>query len=249
MTKTLFNKIQESVNYSTLSSDPELAWLDIFDTCMIVAKSSIDSGNKGKQLIGYKAIIDALNLANKALGLDISLPNSPSSTSVASGKMNLGALGYDLRATRNLLEKKRDSDRFVNAIRQRQSPDNKIESEDILLISNHTLVAIHPRLQALRNSVANVEMDEKKKNKLFDILNEFERELNTKSVSKSLALRNLAMVGAIIVGTTTFLAEAPAALQTLGEIQAHLGTEIQDAETLKEISQESKPALPAPKEV
>ncbi|WP_120499525.1 hypothetical protein [Roseovarius sp. EL26] len=238
----MLDKFLDSISSEILSEEPREAWLSIFDAGEQFFGEKLRSNVDVVKLQAFSDFILALRIAANELSLEIALPVQPVE------ETNLKEIGYILKSSARVIREQLATERFKSSLRSRGKVNN-IPADDVLKISNTTLINIHPKLQSLRSSVVQISMEEDKREKLLELLNSFERELNSKEISKSGSLKIFATVGAIILGTTTFLAEAPDALETIGEITAQLGVEINAAEEVARLEHVEQLLLSGPTDV
>lgn len=228
----MLNTFLDNVDFSALPEDPPEAWVELHAQIIDLCEPNFRERKAIDRRKTIDSIIDVLQLAADTLKVEISLP--------IKDEFNTTLAIASIRDFGSQLKDELKREAFVDALSNRHK-ERAFLSDEMLEISNATLVAIHPKLQSLRTSVVSINMNEKKRAALLDLLDTFEMELNSKEISKTGSLAKIAAIGDIIVGTTTFLAEAPEALETVGQISAYIGVEIEAAEQAKQIAQEITP--------
>lgn len=238
----MLNQFLEKIDFSDLPEEPREAWLATYDKLNRYCAERLSSEFQHVKIDTLNSILDALRIAADELDVAIIVPaRMPAIGGSFTDKER------ELRQVTVKLQNDITKEKLANVFRRAPQTQAPVAApDDRLLISNQTLVAVHPKLQSLRNSVVQVEMDEAKRTQLLNLLNDFERELNTKEVSKSGSLKRMATIAAVIVGTANFLAVAPEAMETVGQITGYLGLEIEAADHAALIEKEQVALIEGP---
>ncbi|MBB3390324.1 hypothetical protein FHT82_003087 [Rhizobium sp. BK275] len=142
----------------------------------------------------------------------------------------------------NLQEFLRQTSGVVAKIRLRGSSGRDAHS---VRLANKTKGIIEHELGKLRNAVNNGDLDDRKRQKLLAKIEEFRTELHKERLAYGAAMAALAILGAGLVGTTSFLADAPDAITTITKLIGQ-DKEHEEAEQLR-LGEPSKPkAISAP---
>ncbi len=99
-------------------------------------------------------------------------------------------------------------------------------------LGNRTKALIENELTRLKASVADSNLSEDKKLRLLEKIEEFRDELHKERLRFGVSLAVLASIGAIVGGTTAFLAEAPQAIATITHLIG-VDKDREDAEALR----------------
>jgi hypothetical protein len=99
-------------------------------------------------------------------------------------------------------------------------------------LGNRTKALIENELTKLKASVVESSLSEDKKVRLLGKIEEFRTELHKERLRFGISLAVLASIGAIVGGTTAFLAEAPAAIATITHLIG-VDKDKEDAEMLR----------------
>lgn len=117
-------------------------------------------------------------------------------------------------------------------------------------LSNNNRSRIAALSTKLRRQILDIDPSEKIKPRLLEKLDDFDATLagDTNNVGK--VLTALALVGAGVASTTSFLADAPAAAATIAEMTSLVGRDAQSEADQKLLETEEAPlGLPAPAEI
>ncbi|MBY3225314.1 hypothetical protein HFO45_23035 [Rhizobium leguminosarum] len=153
-------------------------------------------------------------------------------TIVCAAAEELGIQGLDYQDSsesvfQNLQEFLRQTSGVVAKIRLRSS--SKTDAYSVRL-ANKTKGIIEHELGKIRSAVSNGDLDERKKQKLLSKIEEFRTELHKERLGYSVAMSALAIIGAGLVGTSSFLADAPDAItiitKLIGQDKEHEESEV-----------------------
>ena len=222
-----------------LPNDPNDAWLDIVKTVFAVVREEINgrSDQVFDRILTREAVEFSASVAS-TLGLHEGIVTNLKLLDVDNGLP-------EVEKIYGQLSKDRFNERLPDKFVTREVTNQ--QSEDTLLISNRSIVEVHNHLRHLRIFVDGSSLDDQRKKQLSKLLDEFERLLNSKKSSKNNLLTTFALLAAGIGGTTAFLADAPDALRTVGEIAAVLGEEVSSSEAVRQIEiKQPDPLLEAP---
>ena len=112
--------------------------------------------------------------------------------------------------------------------------------EQLIDISNASLLRLNLLTKQLRIELFDSRLEERKRDRLLKRLDDFEREVSSKQVAVGRALSIIALIGAGVAGVTSTLADGPAAVETISEIAAVLGEELDSAEEVKLLTAEKE---------
>ncbi len=119
-------------------------------------------------------------------------------------------------------------------------------SRDVLSVrlATKTKGLIENELTKLRSSVEESNLSDEKKSRLLEKIGEFRTELHKERLRFGVSMAVLASIGAIVGGTTAFLAEAPEAIATITHL---IGVDKQkEDEEIIRLEGPTKPKLLAP---
>ncbi|MDW3183029.1 hypothetical protein [Roseobacter sp.] len=164
----------------------------------------------------------------------------------SANELGLGAIG-DFEPT-NVSESFPHFRSQVAAMAARLSiRETRAKADDVLLISQPAQERLLDEISRLRGSVQEADLAQKKKQKILKLLSALEEEINEGRIEYSALMKTLAFCAAGILGTTSFLADAPDAITTIIQIVG-LQKEVEDkkVETLQLPNEPAIPRLPSP---
>ncbi|SLN66172.1 hypothetical protein TRL7639_03755 [Falsiruegeria litorea R37] len=126
----------------------------------------------------------------------------------------------------------------------------KLASAASVTLSGDVKVRLSEEIAKLRIFVHEAELTEQKKSKILNRLDDLQKEIDEDRVRLKSVMTALALCAAGIGGTTSFLADAPEAAQTIANVSQLVGLQKlaneEKAEVLKLPSEPAVPSLPAP---
>lgn len=121
------------------------------------------------------------------------------------------------------------------------------KQKQFVLLADDTADAIRAQIALLRAMVAQSEFATQQKTRLNELLDELEAQIETKELSYNSFYKPLGIITAIVVGTTTFLADAPAAIATITNLVGIQDLANQEHRDTNRISTDAAvPLLPPP---
>lgn len=121
------------------------------------------------------------------------------------------------------------------------------KSNSVLLVSQPVQERLRDEVSRLRASVQKADLEQKKKRKILVLLGALEKEIDEGRVEYSALVKTLAVCAAGVLGTTSFLADAPDAITTILQIVGlQKEAEEEKSEKLKLPDEPAIPQLPSP---
>ncbi|PAX09062.1 hypothetical protein [Sphingomonas lenta] len=125
--------------------------------------------------------------------------------------------------------------------------DTLVAKPHSVRLSTSTKSKIESQIIVLRGMIEDSDMEPKRRKRLIEQLDDFSAELNRPRLNYAVAMSAMALFLSGIQGTTSTLADAPNAYQTVGTILKWIGADKEAEERERERLTAPAPALPAPK--
>ena len=180
--------------YYALPSEPVAKWLEIESICRDRVLEQIEEGSEEVAKLAQKIYVSTVQAAAEKLGIDINL----------SGSKPTSRLSFDAvisRVAGKVTELRLEGSLEENA--------NEVVATDI------TREKIRDLIQDLRASVGKSDLDSVEKEKVDRVLEALLNEINRPRIRFGHVMALLSFIGAMTVGATTLLADAPDAISTI----------------------------------
>lgn len=114
-------------------------------------------------------------------------------------------------------------------------------------LSNQTIIEISSLLSSLEKTIVEHPFEKKRKNYILKRIDSLKQDILQDQVNGAKFLAVLGGIGAVMIATTSFLADSPQALETVGKVVALIGYETSDEDEVKMITgEDERLQLPPP---